>query len=141
MTTGRDFVRIPEDYIWGEKEIEGVRPVCPICLEHFDNATRISILDCGHLHCETCANAVSNIKELIPRQLNCGVCDATSFFPLTTIRLRFNEFENVICVRCNLEITDDMHTFLVNGRLQCCFCMPGAAADVLGHKQIFLSLE
>lgn len=138
---------IPEDYIWGEKIFEGLKPECPICFEPFTNATKISILICGHLYCKKCAEKASTYRSrntaenLQDGELNCGICNTTSRYPLPNIKLRFNEFANVICGKCKIEITDDMYLHVQDEKLSCCFCLSETTARYLGCQRIFLPLD
>lgn len=130
LTTVGNLIWIPEDYIW-EKIIEGVRPECRICFNEFTNNTIISIPTCGHILCRNCANRASTYrgqyipKDLPPGQFDCGACGTRNTYPLPQLRVRFNEFKNLLCHGCKMEITEDMPLYAYNGRLLCCFCSRG----------------
>lgn len=129
LPTQRDPIWIPEDFIW-EKPIQGVHPECPICMETFDNATRVSKLDCGHLYCEECTAEASY----------CALCGKPFARPLQHISLRFNAFDNLICGSCDTEITSDMDVHESNSQLLCCFCLQRNIAEALDLQRIFLPL-
>lgn len=118
---------IPEDFIW-EKTIQGVQPECPICAKTFDKATRVTKLDCGHLHCKECADNLGY----------CALCRVKSAKPLQRMHLRFNAVDNLVCGKCDTEITNDMDVHESNRQMLCCFCMQRKTAETLELQRIFV---